>query len=277
MLRWGVIDRFKMFPAALASQVRPLRLGGAPALVAHPDWSRPAPVVIWFHGRTANKELDPGRYLRWIRAGIAACAVDLPGHGERFDETMQKPERSLDVIETGVREVDGIVASLRELSERESWPIDLDRMGIGGMSAGGMVTLRRLCEPHQFRCVAVEATTGDLGGLYFAESGPRWPVTHSRERVSRVDPSEHLDGWRPIPLLALHSEADRIIPVAGQRAFIERLRRQYSERGMDPAMVEWLTWPETGAPEEHIGFGRVSNDAKNAQTAFFRKWLIDAA
>jgi len=33
------------------------------------------------HGRTANKELDPGRYLRLIRAGIAVCAIDLPGHG----------------------------------------------------------------------------------------------------------------------------------------------------------------------------------------------------
>ena len=29
----------------------------------------PRPTIIWIHGRTVSKELDPGRYLRWLRAG----------------------------------------------------------------------------------------------------------------------------------------------------------------------------------------------------------------
>src|SRR4029450_3068251 len=68
-------------PSALRANARWLRLGptpgNIPALITHPDWApgHLAPVVIWMHGRTVNKELDPGRYLRWMRAtggGIGA-------------------------------------------------------------------------------------------------------------------------------------------------------------------------------------------------------------
>ena len=97
---------------------------------------------------------------------------------------------------------------------------------------------------------------------------------HDREKVRAVDPMEHLKGWRPIPLLALHSEADRLIPVSTMRAFVERLRGRYAAAGADPGMVEMKTWPSTGAPDEHIGFGRVSNDAKNLQTEFLKRALV---
>lgn len=57
-------DRFARFPSDLAWRTRAARLGPSrvPALLAHPDWTTPAPVVIWMHGRTVSKELDPGRY-----------------------------------------------------------------------------------------------------------------------------------------------------------------------------------------------------------------------
>jgi dienelactone hydrolase len=270
-----MIERFARFPAALASQARPARLGpDIPALLAHPDWNRPAPVVIWMHGRTVNKELDPGRYLRWIRAGIAACAVDLPGHGERSIEGWDSPSRTLDVLEQMVGEIDHIIESLAE--PRWEGAFDLDRMGIGGMSAGGMAALRRLCEPHPFRCAAVEGTTGNLAGLYQPDADRPWPVSHPPERVRRLDPMQNLGSWRPIPLLALHAQEDRVVPLSVQEKFIDSLRSHYREGGADPGMIELVTWPDTGAPDEHAGFGRYSNDAKNAQTNFFAKHLRSA-
>jgi alpha-beta hydrolase superfamily lysophospholipase len=283
-----VIPRFSRFPAALAEKSRLTRLGAGtiPALLAHPDWERPAPVTVWLHGRTAEKELDPGRYLRWIRAGIAACAIDLPGHGEREGERMHGPERTPEVLEQTIREIDEVVAALG--APEWSGAFDTSRMALGGMSAGGMAALRRLCDPHDFRCAAVEGTTGDLQGLYFGRptggratgglSGEAAPASvpraaHDPARIAALDPMQHLDRWRPIPLLVLHSESDRIIPFAGMRAFVERLRDHYRARGADPSIIELKTWPETGAPEEHVGFGRYSNDAKNAQTEFLARHL----
>lgn len=260
-------------PAALAAQTRFVRLGpGAiPALLAHPDWATPAPTVVWLHGRTVNKELDNGRYLRWIRAGFAACAIDLPGHGERFDAHLQQPRHVLELLQRALPEIDQTVTALGGGEFRGVF--DLARLALGGMSAGGMITLRRLCEAHPFRCAAVEGTAGDLALLY---TGDRAPSPTDQPVLAALNPITHLDGWRPIPLLALHSEADEIVPLACIKGFVDALRARAAAEAVPDAgrLVTLKTWPTTGAPQEHSGFGRVANEAKTAQVDFLRHWLV---
>lgn len=274
-----VNERASELPSTLRKAARFVRLNGEiPALLAHPDWISPAPTMLWMHGRTAYKELDPGRYLRWLRAGIATCAIDLPGHGERLDENLQSPLRTLDVLTQALGEVDAVIEALA--ADEFRGVFDLDRMGIGGMSAGGMVTLRRLCEGHDFRCAAVEGTTGWLEALYYpGEAGlgeralHRWSHAPGHEKLRPLDPMQNLGGFNPLPLLWLHSEADRVVPIAGMRGFVDRLAKNYQEKGKPASWIEGHTWSETGAPEEHVGFGRVSNEAKNLQTAFLTRNL----
>ncbi len=239
-------DPAKLLPAALARQSRFVRLGPSqiPALLIHPDWSTPAPSVIWMHGRTVTKELDNGRYLRWIRAGIAACAIDLPGHGERLNPDFHRPDQLAALLDAAIPEVDQVVAALADPAL--GGVFDLTRLAIGGMSAGGMVTLSRLAKPHPFVAAAVESTAGDPGTVAT---------------------------WRPVPLLALHSEADRLAPVSGMRAFTSALATHYAAVGADPSLVEFVTWPTTGAPDEHSGFGRVANEAKTRQVEFLTRIL----
>ncbi len=254
---------------------REILAGTIPALIAHPDWQTPSPLVLWMHGRTSRKEIDSGRYLRLIRAGIGVCAIDLPGHGDRADETLQTASGTVEMLTRALPEVDIAIEAL--LQGPHASVFDGERLGIGGISAGGMVTLRRLCEPHGFACAAVEATSGWLEGLYFPEDGKsRWPVDHASEAVAAIDPSEHLDGFEPLPLMAMHSEADELVPFAVQERFIERLREHYEAKGADPGMIELVTWPETGAPQEHLGFGRHAHEAKNIQVDFYKKHLLGA-
>lgn len=280
--------RLKSFPRDLAAVARFIHLGaGVPTLLAHPDWKTPRPTVLWMHGRTANKELDPGRYLRWIRAGFAACAIDLPSHGERYSAAGQHPRESLNTIAQALTEIDGVVEALA--GPEFHGVFDLDRMGIGGMSMGGIITLRRLCDPHHFRAAAVEGTTGWLEGLYFPRefgfelstggpdgNPPAWVVEHDRAAVSRVSAAANLATFEPLPLLMLHSKADKMMPFGVANGFANRLRTHFKAKGAAESLVELHTWDETGAPEEHIGFGRFSNDAKNMQTAFFVKHLMQA-
>jgi len=266
-----MIERFAQLPKSLVKQSKALRLGDdVPALVAHPDWdlAERVPAVIWLHGRSVNKELDPGRYLRWIRAGIGAVALDLPGHGERFIKEYQTGAKTLDMIEQASSEIDGVLASIAEMGV-----FDMDRIAIGGMSAGGMTTLWRLCRPHPFVGAVVEGTTGNLHDLYFppvGTSGRVWPVEHEPSEVARIDPMEHLDGFRPIPLLALHNEGDEMVPIEGQRKFLDRLKDHYRSKGADPELITLHTFGETGAPMEHAGFGKFNNEAKNLQLEFLK-------
>lgn len=266
-------SRFAKLPASLRALSRTTRLGpDVPALIAHPQLEdadpAPAPAVLWMHGRTVNKELDPGRYLRWVRAGIGAIALDLPGHGERFLNDLQGPEGTLELIEQASGEIDAVLESVRELGI-----FDTDRLLIGGMSAGGMVTLNRLCTPHPFIGACVEGTTGNLHDLYFPGDGVaarEWLVRHDPDEVARLDPIEHLDGFRPLPLLALHNEGDEMVHIGGQRRFLDALREHYKNRGADPGLIRLETFTDTGAPMEHIGFGRHANDAKNLQLDFIK-------
>lgn len=312
----GSTDRFAGFPRALSLRARAMRLGRAsmiggglwpdrravPALVAHPDWRSRTPVMVWLHGRTASKELDPGRYLRWIRAGFAAVAIDLPGHGERAQAGWDgpgwhDPQHTLRVVAAALAEIDAVVEHVRTGGDggQLAGLVDPTRVGIGGMSAGGMVTLRRLCDSHDFRCAAVESTCGDLAGLYgrAGRSGGAGAADGTVAGVQAQDPgllaaldplprisAGGAEGWpMPIPLLALHSEADMLVPFDLQRGFLDRLGESYEReaalgRGAGRGSIEFRHWPTTGAPLEHSGFGRVSNDAKNIQTAFLVRHLL---
>lgn len=262
------------FPRALVPRAHTTRVAGdVPVLLTHPEegWSEegaaptPAPVCLWFHGRTVSKELDPGRYLRWARAGIAACAVDLPGHGERRRDGWDRSDHTLMIAEQAEGEVDAVLGALREA--RFNGAFDTSRVAIGGMSAGGMVALIRLCGAHPFACAVLEATAGDWSPM-------RDRPFYVAERVERLEPARRLSGWRPIPLLALHSEGDELIPVEAQRSFIEALRARYAEAGADPEMARLVTWERTDAPQEHMGFGAVTNEAKTMQTDFLRAHLM---
>lgn len=284
--------RFAQFPSQLAAKARTARLGpgGIPALLVHPDWERPTPFAIWLHGRTVNKELDPGRYLRWMRAGIGACAIDLPGHGERADPVLQREENAPELLRQTAAEIDEIIDAVTGPGFGDLF--DRRRMAIGGMSAGGIAALIRLCEPHPFHCIAVESATGDLESMFTPQpntpqpqsphpprpSAIHQPAPESRRpdltgSLDRLSPIRRIAGFRPLPLLAVHSEADRIVPWRGMRAYLDALARHYAASGADPAIIRVLTWPATGAPEEHAGFGRFANDAKQAQVEFLSQHL----
>ena len=257
-------DLSAALPTYLRQRAQWTRLGDhVPALTAHPDRAAGTrvPVVVWMHGRTVTKELDPGRYLRWLRAGIGVCALDLPGHGERFDAALQHPDRTLDVILQMSEEIDGVVAALR------SDPgFDSARIAIGGMSAGGMATIRRLTREHEFVACSLEATTGS-----WRHQRDREMFEHlSEETLASLDPIQQLDQWREIPVQAIHSRLDEWVDYDGQAAFIDALRSRYAA----PSLIDFVSYDQTGAPFEHAGFGTMAADAKERQRDFLDRHLL---
>ncbi len=253
------------FPRSLQAHSRWIRVGDVPCVCVHPHldgtapgsaWpTAPMPTILWLHGRTACKELDPGRYQRHLAAGIASIAIDLPGHGERTIESMQEPGSLADVIEQCLAEIDAVAdwAQHTGFADPSAW-------AIGGMSAGGMVAACRLCGPHRFCALIMESSTGDL--LSLPGAGDRGGL-----RLAALNPIDHLESWRSIPVLALHSERDRIVPIGGMRRFMEALKR----RASDPSQITLHAWPSTGAPDEHAGFGRVAPEAKSMGTVFLQR------
>jgi predicted peptidase len=190
------------------------------------------------------------------RAGIATVALDLPAHGERAVAQKQTSQFSLEVIEELLGEIPSVLEALKQFPE-----FDLSRCAIGGFSLGGMTALASLCQPHAFSAALIEATSGDWSEM---ESAKHDPV-----RAARLEPLRHVDSWKPIPLMALHSSEDEMVPVAPQRAFIEKIRAQ------TPANIPvvWEEFAHTGALKEHIGFGLFAAHAKTIGTQFLVEHL----
>lgn len=246
------------FPSSLqrASSWRSLVGGTVPVVMIRPeDATVPVPFLLWFHGRTVTKELDPGRYLRLLRAGIGCVAVDLPGHGERLIAAMQSGEHTLEIAEQAAGEIDSI---LREVDERVGeFGFDCKRAVMGGMSAGGMAAIVRGCTAHDFRGLLLESTTGDW-------EGQRGRASFRPEIVARLNPITHLSHWTDCPVLALHSALDELVPIVAQRRFIDAIRA----RSANPQSIQLHAYERTGAPYEHMGFGKMAIDAKDRATKF---------
>lgn len=251
-------------PRDLQQRMQLARVGpsGVPALLISAESDEPTPpMVVWLHGRTANKELDPGRYLRLMRSGMSICALDLPGHGDRYDETLQHHDHVLDVILQMVDELDEAVNEAASILGA-----DPTRLGIGGMSAGGMVIASRLTRPHPYSCCVLEATTGSWADQ---RQRPMF-INRTSEEIQALDPLHHLELWRPIPILAVHCIADEWVDWTGQCRFLDALDAPNDPGGA----VERLLFKSTGALNEHVGFGPHSAEVKERERDFFARHLL---
>jgi poly(3-hydroxybutyrate) depolymerase len=260
----GMSERFDALPSALRQQASLAMCGAVPTLLVQPEGIESAPdrppLLLWIHGRTTFKEFDPGRYLRLMRRGIAVCAMDLPGHGERFDPRFQEAAHVIEAVLAAVVEIDSVS---RFAVDRLG--ADSGRVAIGGMSAGGMAAISRLCCPHRYAACVLEATSGNWSELPMAAEVDSTTI----EMIHRADPIRHLARWHPIPLLAIHARLDSWIPFDGQWRFLDAV-----EAKGPASLVTRVAYDRTGAPGEHAGFGSMSADAKERQTVFLTDHLF---
>ncbi|MDP7004933.1 MAG: alpha/beta fold hydrolase [Phycisphaerales bacterium] len=252
-------SRFDSLPNRLKQVSVVTEIFGVPSLLIRKDrLSRP--FILWLHGRTADKELDSGRYLRYVRRGINVCAVDLPGHGQRFDDSLQEPRNALSVVTKMADEIDSLIDGLSVL-----WGFDLNRTAIGGMSAGGLAAIIRLLRPHNFKVAVLESTMGSWSSQ---REHPMFSGL-SNEEFEKRNPTNNIEYWKEIPLLAFHSKHDEWVPYKCEQEFIDSLRARYDDKNL----VELVAFDRTGAPYEHVGFGRQSSLVKEIQVEFVAQHL----
>ncbi len=254
-------SRFNELPSRLQACSTVQVIAGVPCFLVRKD-DKPRPFLFWIHGRTVDKELDSGRYLRYVRRGINVCAVDLPGHGQRFDESMQARDRTLSVVLQMVEEIDCVLEGLAAVGGFE-----LNSGAIGGMSAGGLVAILRMLRHHPFQAAVLESTGGSWSHLRHS------PICKELDDAAfeAVNPMNRLDNWKDIPVVAFHSIHDSLMPFASESEFIDAIKL----KSQHPEKIELVAFNQTGAPDEHMGFGRESSFVKEVQVEFIERHVLN--
>ena len=196
-------------------------VNGVPLLLAAPQGERrPRPLVLWFHGLGAGKDVHRPELERVADAGFLAAGVDAVGHGERrlpeLDERIAAPledarRMMLELAEATAAELPGVVRSLTELGLA-----DPRRVAVVGISMGGYLVYRAIMvEP------AIQAAVAVLGS-------PEWPGDAS--------PHRHPEAFHRTALLSITAERDvNVPPVAACR-----FHRDLAASHPDPQRVRYV-------------------------------------
>ncbi|MCM8596871.1 S9 family peptidase [Accumulibacter sp.] len=180
-------------------------VGPAPALLA---WrtasSGPRPVVLWFHGFTADKGTHRPELELFADAGFLAIGVDAAGHGERrlvdFEQCLAGPPEQrhrlfLSLIAQTVAEVPAIIDGLPQNA-------DAQRIAVGGVSMGACIVYGAIAADCRIRVAAAL-----LGSPAWSAAGGGPPPR---------------PGLLPA-LLSITAECDDVVPPAAARAMHEEL------------------------------------------------------
>lgn len=193
------------------------------------------PVVVFYHGWESRKErvLEYGYYL--AENGFRALLPEALNHGERKTTNIeQDPMNFWEIVSRNVQELPDI---LDEYIKTEK--IDAERIGVSGLSMGGITTNAALTQYDWIKSAAV--LMGTPSPIAFTE----WLLKNYKingstayEFLDQELINQRLKELEPIsldlqpekianrPLYIWHGEADPIVPAYLTRSFFEKVVKE---------------------------------------------------
>lgn len=203
------------------------------------------PLVFVLHGLGSRKERHLDLCLRLAEAGFRAVVLDAPCHGDRRGSSpgcddLAAADRSsepflrafLETIHGTVRDVQAVARYFKALT-----------YGVVGHSMGGHTALHlALADPRASVIVNISGSLY-LGGAD-ASGADRLYSAALRDALNASDPVPHAAQFAPRPLLLLHGENDKTVPVRGARRLYDALQPFYAETSPDACSLVEL--PDIG-------------------------------
>ncbi len=198
--------------------------------VVHAEYLRPKvagkrPAVVVLHILGADFALSRYMAVRFANEGVAAIFVQLPYYGDRRPGGEKGEARFLSAdIERSMRSMRQGVCDVRRaaawLASREE--IDADRLGVTGISLGGIVSALAAEAEPRFGRVATFLAGGDLGHILWtmpeaAKYRKLW-IESGRTRddfttlTRPFDPLTYADRLRGKRMLMIAGNVDEVIP-----------------------------------------------------------------
>lgn len=226
-------------------------IGTIPVLevVAEEQKNERLPLIIYYHGWQSQKELTitQGRYL--AREGFRVLLPDAFNHGKRKNPMTDIPSLTFwQSIHTNLFEFGYLVDALQKRGLAD------DRIGVGGVSMGGMTTTALFSRHPEIKAAACVMGSPKLVAY-------RERIFKHASQMDRFFPKDynHLLKWLPDydlslqpekidgrPLLFWHGKQDVVVPYAHVVEFMEENKEKENIQFID-ADEAHLVRPETMA------------------------------
>ncbi len=192
------------------------------AILFVPAGTRPLPAALLIPGfeRTARDLISLG--MRLADAGIAALAVSQPGFGKSDGPADYVGPKTLNVLTAGFR-----------MLQKEPF-VDPKRMGIYGYSRGGMAASLLAVDMDDVKAAVFGAGIYDFQRMYDEATLPGIRDNMKREtgmteQAVRVRSSVLRMEKLRCPVLILHGEDDKNVPVSQAKLLAKRLRELHKD------------------------------------------------
>lgn len=208
------------------------QIKGIPVLevVADEQRHQPLPLMIYYHGWRSAKELVLTQARKLAEAGIRVVLPDALNHGERLQPVSEIPSWTFwQSIQTNLAEFSLIVDYWRQLNL-----IQADRIGVGGVSMGGMTTAALLTKHPEIKVAA--CIIGSPAPLAYArlvrENVRAHHLTQPADLglltswLTAYDLTEQPQTIAQRPVLFWHGTADERIPYEQVAAFEQQIKGQ---------------------------------------------------
>jgi dienelactone hydrolase len=227
-------------------ETRVLSLPGAdvPVCEIRPSGAEKRPVVLFYHGLSADKEVHRKEGRSLAEAGFTAILPDAPHHGARRSarvDELETAERSrfdrlfLPIVQEGAAEVPQLLEHYLTAGH--------PAVAIAGVSMGAYIALA--AGVAELRLAAIVSILGS----------PDWTpssgvVPPELAQAVAGDPLRQRDRLVPRPLLLLNAGLDTNVPPGPARRLATALRSRYLAAGVPERLVH-REYPESGHfPEE---------------------------
>lgn len=185
------------------------------------------PLIIYYHGWQSQKELTltQGRYL--AREGFRVILPDAFNHGKRKNPMTDIPSLTFwQSIHTNLFEFGYIVDALQKKGLAD------DRIGVGGVSMGGMTTTALLTQHPEIKAAACIMGTPKLVAYrerifkHASQMDRFFPTdyNHLLKWIPDYDLSLNIDKLNGRPLLIWHGTKDVVVPYTHVIEFVEENR-----------------------------------------------------
>lgn len=213
------IDRAGLAPAreviVTARDGRPV-----PALATIPEGEGPFPGIVMPHGGPWVRESYG--YDSWA-AMLANRGYVVVQPNYRGSSGLGRDHWIAGDNEWGQAMQDDIEDSLLHFVEEGI--VDGERLGIFGWSYGGYAAMAAAARNNGiFNCSAAGAGVSDIARIRGGLSGNRYYRRFQRPTITGFSPIDHVDQVS-IPMLVVHGDADRIVPVDHSRRWVSGLER----------------------------------------------------